>query len=270
MGFVLKQISDVGSSNPIVARLLLQFGEIIEFYNLPKDVKDDIKDILHSDIQKRLLACDKILVELNNEINDVLKTINEGGLKTQSQGRVLELPQIIRLEERLESYLYNAKSCLRDVLKIYNVVFDAGFNEARYDKAIVWASEKFGENDHLTNFLRADHDLWIHKIVKMRNAIEHPGGHSGHLNIINFEVNLDNIETKILEPMWHLNDEVPTIIRHDLSAFTQNALELTEDVVISALEKKGKPPMFELKEIPEDQRREEAPIRFKMGIANQS
>ena len=269
MGFVFKQISDVGSANPIVARLLLQFSEIIDFYNLPKESKDDIKDILHSDIQKRLLACEKISVEINDEINKELKNIYEGGLKTQSQGRVLELPQIIRLEERLESYLYNAKSCLRDILKIYNVVFKADFNEARYDKAVIWASEKFGEKDPITNFLRVDHDLWIHKIVKMRNAIEHPGGHSGNLNIINFEVNTENTETKILEPMWHLNDEAPNIIRHDLSVFTQNALELTEDVVISALEKKGKPPMLELKEIPEEQRRKEAPIRFKMGIANQ-
>ncbi len=267
MGFVIKQVSDVGSANPIVARLCLQFNEIIEFYKLSDESKKDIKGVLFNDIRNRLLSCEKIAIELNNEINEELQIIRENGLKTQANERVIEIPYIIRLDERVESYLYNAKSCLRDALKIYNILFETNFNEARYDKVIKWARDKFGENDSITNFLRSDHDMWIHKLVKMRNAIEHPGGFSGNLSINNFEIITENNKSKISEPAWKLNDENESTIRHDLSIFINNILELVEDIVISSLEKTGKPEMLTIIEIPEEQRREEAPIRFKMGLA---
>ncbi|MDD1628379.1 MAG: hypothetical protein LUQ26_13050 [Methylococcaceae bacterium] len=269
MGFVLKQISNVGSANPIVARLSLQFHEIIAFYDLADDAKEKIGLVLNKQIQQRLLACEKIAIELNNEITDALKIIREMGLKTQSNGRVLELPHIIGLEERIEPYLYNAKSCLRDILKIFNIVFGTNFNETRYDLAIKWASEKFGAEDALTIFLKTDHDLWIHKIIRMRNAIEHPGGHSGLLKIQNFEVKSDNAQATITEPSWNLNDEIPTLIRCDIHVFVNNILEFAEDVVISALEKVGKPSMLAVQEIPKDQRHQEAPVRFKIGLVQE-
>jgi hypothetical protein len=269
MDFVVKKISNVGSSNPIVARLSLQFDEIINFYNLPDGVRKDIVHVLRNDIQQRLLACEKIAIELNNEIVDELKTIKEKGLKTQSSGKVLELPHIIRLEERIEAYLYNAKSCLRDILKIYNIVFGTDFTEARYDRAIKWASEKFGEEDALTRLLKADQGLWIPQVVKIRNAVEHPGGHSGFLRVQNFEAKLDNAQVTITEPAWGLNDDIPTIIRGDLLVFINNILELAEDVVLSALDKVGKPARLVILEIPKDQRNEEAPIRFRMGLAHE-
>lgn len=266
MGFILKRVSDVGSCNPIVARLSLQFAELIEFYNLDESKKESIIELLTGDIQKRLLSCHKEALEVTNEISDALNKIKENGLPIQSGGRVIESPHIIRLEERIESYLYNAKSCLRDVLKVYNILFDTNFTEARYDKAIQWATEKFGENDGITKFLTTDHDHWIHQLVKMRNAVEHPGGYSGHLHIQNFEIVTSNGKKGITEPTWNLNDDVATLIRKDLFVFVENILELIEDVVISALEKFGKSPILAIIEIPKDKRREEAPIRFRMGL----
>jgi len=145
-------------------------------------------------------------------------------------------------------------------------LFGTNFTEARYDKAIKWATERFGENDGVTKFLTTDHDHWIHQLVKMRNAVEHPGGYSGHLHIKNFDIITSNGKTGISEPTWNLNDDVPTLIRKDLHVFVKNILELIEDVVISALEKFGKPSILAIIEIPEDKRREEAPIRFRIGL----
>jgi hypothetical protein len=182
---------------------------------------------------------------------------------------VIESPHILNLEERLETYLYNAKSCLRDSLKIYNIVFGSTFTEARFDKAIAWAEKEFGDNDPIVKFLKADHGLWIHKVVKMRNAAEHPGGHSGYLHIKNFEVDTSKEPPSIYEPLWYLNDEPPSFIRGDLHVFVSNILELTEDMVLSALSKQKKPDLVQIIEIPESQRREEAPIRFRMGLAQE-
>lgn len=117
MGFVLKQISNVGSANPIVARLSLQFHEIIAFYDLADDAKEKIGLVLNKQIQQRLLACEKIAIELNNEITDALKIIREMGLKTQSNGRVLELPHIIGLEERIEPLFIQCEVMLKGYFK---------------------------------------------------------------------------------------------------------------------------------------------------------
>ena len=269
MGFVFKQVADVGSANPIVARLSLQFGSILDFYELDDEVKESIKGVLHNDIQKRLISCDKIETEIVNEIEAAITELKENGLKTPSLGRVIESPHILNLEERLETYLYNAKSCLRDSLKIYNIIFDSTFTEARFDKAIAWAEKEFGDKDPIVKFLKVDHGLWIHKLVKMRNATEHPGGHSGYLHINNFEVVTTHEGSSIREPQWHLNDEASTPIRGDLHVFVSNILELTEDMVLSALTKQKKPDLVGILEIPMDQRREEAPIRFRMGLVQE-
>lgn len=266
MGFVLKQVADVGSANPIVARLSLQFGNILDFYELTDEIKESIKSILHNDIQRRLISCHKIATEIVNEIEAATTEIKENGLKTQSSGRVIESPHILNLEERLETYLYNAKSCIRDSLKIYNIIFGSTFTEARFDKAIAWAEKEFGDNDLIVKFLKVDHGLWIHKLVKMRNATEHPGGHSGYLHIDNFEVITTHEGSSINEPQWYLNDEDPAPIRGDLHVFVSNILELAEDIVLSALSKQKKPDLVSIIEIPMDQRREEAPIRFRMGL----
>jgi len=269
MSFVLKQVADVGSANPIVARLSMQFGSIFDFYELNDEVKESINGILHNDIQKRLISCDKIATEIVSEIETAISELNDNGLKTQSSGRVIASPHILNLEERLETYLYNAKSCLRDTLKIYNIVFGSTFTEARFDMAIAWAEKEFGDNDPIVKFLKVDHALWIHKVVKMRNAAEHPGGHSGHLHIKNFEVNTTDEIPSIHEPLWYLNDDPPTPIRGDLHVFVSNILELTEDMVLSALSKQKKPDLVSILEIPENERREEAPIRFRMGLAQE-
>lgn len=266
MGFILKHVSDLGSGNFIVARLSLQFRSILDFYNFDDKTKESIQSVLYSDIQKRLITCEKLAKEIIGEIEEVLNEVSNKGLKTQSGGRVIESPYIINLDERIESYLYNAKSCLRDSLKIYNIVFNTNFTEARYHNVIEWAQNEFGDGDSITKFLKANHDRWIHKLVKMRNAIEHPGGYSGHLNVRNFEIATINGNVAIQEPIWHLNDEKPTAIRSDIYVFVNNILELTEDIVLSALDKQKNPSLVQILEIPEDQRSEEAPIRFRIGL----
>ena len=74
---------------------------------------------------------------------------------------------------------------------------------------VAWASKEFGDDSELTRILKQDHDLWIKKLVAMRNAVEHPGGHSGHLSIHNIAlVPPEHPKYPILEtPSWNLNDE---------------------------------------------------------------
>ena len=121
---------------------------------------------------------------------------------------MFEVPHIIGLQERVEQYLYSVKSVLRDLAKLFEPFFGQQFSEARYDKVLRWCVLKFGEYDDLSKLIKGDHDLWINKLVRMRNAVEHPGVHSGYLYVHNFEVALPESggQPQLIEPTWHADN----------------------------------------------------------------
>src|SRR5690606_9601225 len=152
----------------------------------------------------------------------------------QSHGRVVEAPYLIRLEQRVEQFLYCAKSALRDLAKIFSIFFDVKFSEARYDKIHTWAAEKFGTDSEIAKLIKQDHDSWIKRIVMMINAVEDPGGYSGHLHIHIFELISDPQlkQPNIIEPTWHLNDEPKASIAQNLLVVVANKLGSCEDLLI--------------------------------------
>jgi hypothetical protein len=190
------------------------------------------------------------------------------GLKTQSQGRVFEVPHVIGLEERGERYLYAAKSVLRDVAKLFNPFFGKQFSEARYDKIYKWCVQQFGNEDDLSNLIKEDQELWIKKLVAMRNAVEHPGGYSGHLHIHNFEAIVleGHNHPRLIEPFWHLNDESRVSIGHDLPVLVSNALEFIEDLLVISMRKAGLSSMVDVFQIPESERDPHCPIRLRVSL----
>ena len=60
MTFVIKKVSDHGTSNRIVARLGVQTSEIIKFFHLEKGKNDEVLDTYFNHIKPRLIKCDEI------------------------------------------------------------------------------------------------------------------------------------------------------------------------------------------------------------------
>jgi hypothetical protein len=263
--FQLKRISDHGTANPIVARLSVQNYELLQFCSLGKEVREQILSLCHVSIQPRLLECDEIAQKLANETLTLAQEWDTNGAKLQSQGRVVEVPHVIRLEQQAENFLYCAKSVLRDLLKIFNLCFGAEFSEARYDQALTWAQTRFGADSEIARLIKQDHDLWIKRLVSMRNAVEHPDGYSGRLHIHNIElVEMPLSPLKITEPSWHLNEEPKASIVSDMLAMVSNMLELCEDFVVFCIRTNGFPPMLEIVEIPESNRSASCAVRLKV------
>jgi hypothetical protein len=269
LAFQIKQISEHGTSNPIVARLSVQTSQLLNFSKLNKEQKDKVLGLYNSEVQPRLLECDDISQQISSEILEVANNLKEKGFVTQSQGRVIEVPNLLRLEQRLEQFLYCAKSALRDLSKIFNCFFETDFNEARYDKILKWASKEFGEDSDLAKVIKQDHDLWIKQIVSMRNAVEHPGGYSGYLHIDNFVLVTDSItgEHKLNEPCWYRNDEPKNSIAQDLLGFVSNFLELCEELLVINIKISGLLEYLQVVEIPEDKRDKDCAIRLQIIMA---
>jgi hypothetical protein len=221
--------------------------------------------LFHDHIQKQLLECDQIAQDISREILDIGVKLEEEGLKTQANEKVIEVPHLIRLNPRVEQFLYCAKSSLRDLAQIFGLFFGKSFDEARYDKIYRWAEEEFGKDSDLARITRQDHDLWIRKLVAMRNAVEHPGGHSGHLHIHNFELVPDNhLKFPALNPpSWHLNDEPKAPIAESLLVAVSNILELCEDMLVICINMSGLPEIIAFAEIPDEERNPDCPVRLR-------
>lgn len=265
--FRIQQLSDYGTANPIVARLSLQTQDLLPFYNLSDKQKEEVFGLFFSSLQPKLMTCSRIMDQLTKEVRERQKTIDEGGLEFQAQGRVYTLPTILDLQHRVETFLYNGKSVLRDLTDIFFILFSKDFKkEARFDKVLKWAKKDFGPEDSLTKMLEDDANTWIKKLVSMRNAVEHPGGHSGVLHIENFSSIEEGKKVLVIEPLWYLNTEKKVPIVHEMDAFVTNLLTFCEEIFVLSLEKFNKEFPIVIVEIPEKERDPQCPKRFKMAM----
>ena len=267
MMFRIQQLSDYNLANPIVARLSLQTQDLLPFYNLTDKQKEEVFGLFFSSLQPKLMTCFRIMEQLTKEVRERQKKIDEAGLEFQAQGRAYTLPSILDLQNRAETFLYNGKSVLRDLTDIFSILFSKDFKkEARFDKVLKWAKKEFGPDDPLTKMLEDDANTWIKKLVRMRNAIEHPGGYAGVLYIENFSSMEEGTKVLVIEPLWYLNTEKKIPIVYEMGVFVNNLLTFCEEILVLNLEKFKKGFPILIAEIPEKERDVQCPKRFKMVV----
>jgi hypothetical protein len=269
MAFRIQQLSDYGTSNPILARLTLQFEKLMEFSEVSKAQGQEIFQVMLMEVVPKVVACSRIREQLTNEIRGHQKAVDEKGLEFQAQGRAYTLPSVVELRHHTETFLYNAKSALRDFTTVFKILFSKDFQkEARYDKVHQWAEKKFGSGDELTKML-ADDLPWIKRVVSMRNAVEHPSGYSGILHVENFASEERDRTVFVIEPVWYLNSEKKSPIANDLEVFITNLLTFFEESLVLCIKKFPSKFPVAIREIPEAERDPQCPIRFTIAFVGQ-
>jgi hypothetical protein len=265
LAFVFKKISDYGTSNPIVARTSIQIRELMQPYGLGEEKEAVIFGTFFTEVRPRLIRCMEISNRIFDEVENIIGEINKNGLQMQSQGNVVHLPHVTQLTEDVETFLYNSKSALRDVAKIFFPLFGKEFDHCKYNEISDWTKVTFGEASPLYRLIVANQG-WIKDVVCRRNAVEHPGGYSGHLYIYNFELD-DNDPTKsLMPPRWHRNKDAKTLLHNDLPVMLENILRFSEDLLaVSLIQVGSKFPMV-IYEVPEEERSPEMPIRLKVTV----
>ena len=146
---------------------------------------------------------------------------------------------------------------LRELKGLFQFTQDKKFGSTtQYNNIADWSKKKFGDNNHLTSWLRCNCD-WIKKLIDSRNAVEHPENAS--LVIKNFHL---TERGTISEPTWALNDEKPKFISKDMSVIPINMLEFAEILLIYSLRNIKDIYPIVIAEIPEDKRERAKPVRF--------
>ena len=261
MPFAFSKIFDHGTTHPVVARLHVQTGDLLQMSSLIEEKRQEVFQIIF-EASTRLLHCYDIVTKIR-EARDTCMHEYQPAKKE----RTITLPHIIGLEGDAENFLYEAKLFLRDLTGLINAVFGTKFGQAsdyysakskRNGKIAAWAEESFGADDRLTRHLTLHQD-WIGEVVRMRNAVEHPGGKSGVLHVKNFEMMSDGT---IRLPVWFRNEEQPSKLVEDMEGICEYLLLFAEELLVFILEKHLAMPFLQIFEIPESARDKQCPKRF--------
>lgn len=269
MNFTIRKISNYGVSHPVVARLSVQTSELIKFSDLSKEDQQQVGALYMSTLQPRLLKCHDILKRLRQALRESVASVEEE--QKQSQGRIMALPYVIGLEGEVESFLYETKNYLRDLLNLFRILF--GFKEIKASQfcdvkgkgesqITVWSKKKFAEDDDLTKLLRSE-QVWVEQCVRMRDAVEHPGGFSGTLTIHNVRPHPQGL----IPPSWSRSGGAESDIFTDMETLMDNLLTIAEDLLVACIKKRLSFPNIEFYAIPADERNVEIPQRLRIGLA---
>lgn len=257
MQWKLQKDMDVGTGNPIVARMSLGIFEIINFANLSKDKKGRLKANCY-EITKLLVLAEKTAKPIIEEINGIVGDIKRTGIKTQSNGRCINLPSATTIDNS-RSFIKYAKQVLQRVAENINIIFDRNYQGPHFHKIRDDFIKEFG-TDFIVTKLLIDDQSWIKKIIDLRNEDEHPN--TGKPYCKNFDVNQDiNKKFVVTLPTFFEG----TQIANALEVYSHNLLTFAEEITVHSLERFF-PDIVAIYEIPEDKRDSSVPKRFRIGL----
>lgn len=256
MAFEFAKISDHGTNHPVIARLHLQTFDLLQASTVPQSAQESARTI-YFEAGLRLVRCCDSRDELGREQEKL-----EAEYQPSSNQQAVFKPHLVDLNRHAETFLYDAKNFLREISKVFRAFDGPTFNEASAlgKKALNWSEGTFGSGDRLTSHLR-DNAPWIDQVIRMRNAVEHPGGWSGTLHIENFKF----VSGVLQRPTWHLDDDPPLHLVDHIGELCEGLLVFSEELLALLIEKHLSPTL-QIVGIPEEHRNASMPKRLKIDL----
>lgn len=260
--FVFQPYLSRGSATPCVARTIPQTSALVAAFPLSEQKRQAAIRISH-EVMLRLITCLDQAEPIQAQVRSAQEALRDAGVKFNPAGTAAQLPAVLDLRQRVESFLYAAKGALRDIGGLFEPLFGKVFDH-RFHKIREWLEATYGPGDHLLAVLASD-SAWIERVIAMRNAVDHPGTPST-LHVDNFRL-LAATPPQVAEPMWRLDDGPSTPIAGDMMIVTDNLLTLFEDVLTDGLLRLQPNGPFVIYEVPEAERDPAMPIRLRVGLA---
>lgn len=259
MSWQITQISDVGTSNPIVARLTMGLHDLIQMAQLDEEKKSLIREECFK-VKTALVQAEKAAKPLMEEIRAAEQKLCLEGVTTQSGGRAINTPGILTLENS-RIFIKFAKQALQYLASAMGAMLDRDFKGPHFHLVRDRAIEIFGQNNPATLLLIED-QTWIKDLIDMRNEEEHPK--SGKPFVRGFNIarsSNENFEFTVDPPRFY--NEL--MVLNYLEVCSHNLLTFSEEIIALSLQTYF-PKMVTLSEIPEEQRNPSVPIRFRLAL----
>jgi len=268
MSFDFRKIANVGTRNQIVARLGVQTAELIQFLVRPEAEREAIKSLYMFTLLDRLVRCERRRDELAAQLRECDDTIN----KQAVAGRARQVPYVVDLQGICETFLYEAKNFLRDLLQLFQILYRCKLKDGSdfadlpgkgASNVVDWATATFGPDDELTRLLRTEAE-WTGRLARMRNAVEHPGEKSGTLHLENVHAHSSG---KFVPPTWRLDEGQDADVLTEMSVSIDNMLTLAEDLLAGAIQRESVGVgIIRIAQIPVDKRLADCPVRLQATL----
>jgi hypothetical protein len=266
--FEIRKINNVGVGHPVVARLGVQASDLIAWMDIEDAKRKEIASLYAITLTQRLLRC----YQLRNDLAKLVNAAVEAVPPPQGDKRIREVPHVVGLQGVAEGFLYEAKNYLRDLLNLFRIAYDCKLTDASAfanlkgegdSEIVTWAASTFEPNDELTKLLRTEQE-WVAEPIRMRNAVEHPGGFSGTLTLTNIRADPNQFGSYIA-PTWARTGRPDSDIVKDMDCGLDNMLTLAEDLLVGVVIKKTKSAnLIKVVEIPSEERDLQCPIRLRV------
>ena len=263
--WVASPVADVGSSNLIIARVLLQARQMLDGAMIegPFD-KDAAISKLHA-CKESLLACEKVANRIAQNIDEIVKQITEYGIARDNRGRGLNpFPKARDLELDCGALLIQANRCIKLICELPTLFVALDRTDSNFDHLSKRLSEALGDESPVTTFVR-DNANGVRYLVDLRNFHEHPK--QVKTVIENFRVLPDG---QIQAPVWYLQGEgqvEPHPIKEEALGTVDFLRELAEIMFIHLLMQRvsTKFPFF-IEQVPDEKIAPDLPVRYKLSI----
>ncbi|MGF7051887.1 hypothetical protein GGC47_001052 [Bosea sp. OAE752] len=254
---------DAGAGNPIVARLGMQTADLLKWIDISEEKRGDIAQLYIFNLCEKMVYCERIIERIE-------RLRKEAGDASAANPAIA--PFIPELEPICHDFLYQTKNLIRDALLVFDPLFGKRFKDASdlvdlkrkgNAKVVDWAIKALGPNHSLTEML-TNEATWVSEPIKMRNAVEHPGGFSGTLQILNVR-RMAVIGGPLVGPVWRRREGGYSDVLSDMRAMLVSILTFAEELIVQAVMALPASKQIQVYEVPEAERDPQAPIRFKVA-----
>lgn len=253
-----------GSSDPIVARTILQTAKLAEiFFNNGSEEYVRLSDISW-EIMNSLVSLRMVRERLDRQISEIVSTV-ENDIEKYTKGKSPPpLPIVKYYDIEFRSFVNEVRRALSTISDLFSVLTPKDFSSGHFHKAQEWAAQERGKDSLLAQMLASD-QRWIKTWIDVRIAIEHPT-RENYIETLNFSLEADRT---IRLPTWRFINPNYDMARPqnllDVFEFCiNNVLKFFEDLLIvlsdGHLPKKHK---IVAEEIPEENRDANAPMRYR-------
>jgi hypothetical protein len=223
--FVAAVADKVGSSNPIVARVLLQGQDILNgaVFDRPIDKQVVIRE-LHA-IKEALVACHKIAERVASHVARVVDDGEKRGLPGDERGSLNPFPQVPDLDADATIVLIHAKRAIRRISQVPSIFLSIP-GDSDFDHLLKRLT-KVASARPMMKFVR-DNAPGIRYLSELRNCQEHPKK-GRHTMIDNFNV-LPNGSVAV--PMWYVSGETPRPVAVEMGGAIELLTMMAEAMLI--------------------------------------
>ncbi len=167
-------VQNVGTSNRIVARVLLQGDRMLNLCGATQNDDDSVRKQLHR-CKERLLRSEAPAIEVCSKIRAIAEKITMAGIPSE-RGRVLNpFPHVENLEADCSTFLVEVNHAIKAISSLPSLFIPLERADNNFDHLGERLTKKIGEDETVTKFVivmrrRRFLASWI-----MRNYLEHTG-----------------------------------------------------------------------------------------------